>query len=369
MFNVLKTVVIESISDSFFSLDSNIIQSWDNILCVSTQSWPAWLALVIQWFNNPDLFQVLPTVTVITPTRDHHNLFGINRSSSIKWILGDVKSMEIDILTKHVEDCDLCLFDGTLDGLEAVDTAHTFATNPPKMVVALSGGHRLRVISTFTKFQWKQIAHSHVGGVSLILSWIGSTSGFRSSETSAPSPVYVKHAIIDILEYAPPDMHVYHLSESFLKPSVRNKILHPIAHSLTNNIWYSNGIFAPSAFTCTTTPVPQVICPSPFPKSKLGIRNITTKELARIMDLPVAFELRLDNAFGAHVTLDNPIFKTIPSKILLHALWLTEILHVSPSASPVQTTPGNNGRGETTSQSLLISQKAFDSKNVKINQV
>ena len=157
--------------------------------------------------------------------------------------------------------------------------------------------------------EWKEIIHSLVGGVTLLSTWIGYTSAFRSPFDSK-KPVYCKHVISDILDYAPRDVHVVPVNEAVLSIHTTQRQHKVLPVSEPGNIYNACGLFPASSFLKVSGSIPQVLCQTPFTSSKLGICNITTMELCRLMDLPADYYARVDKYFGPHVSRDIPVFST-----------------------------------------------------------
>ena len=147
-----STVVIESISDSFFSVDSIYTESWTCILCISTSPWPSWLSIITQWFNTQTHGTNCPDIIVISPSREYHNLFGINRQSHISWIQKDLNFIDHQYLSDLLAASDMCFFDGLFSGLTLLyhvwDSTLT-EEYQPSILCAIAGHHRIRTISQF----------------------------------------------------------------------------------------------------------------------------------------------------------------------------------------------------------------------------
>lgn len=274
--------------------------------------------------------------------------------------------------------CDVCFYDGSFDGLSNLyDTWNSSSfindVNLPELIIAIDGNNRIRTLSNFENLQWKQISHSQVGGISTITVWVGFSSAFRSDSTN-PRPKYSNLVIQDLLEFAPCGVHVTPFDLHDLPAEFISKVHQLCAFSFTQNIWYSHGLFSASAFLDLDLPLPQVVCSTPYTPNKVGFRNLTTTELCRVMDLPAAFETRLDTLYGSYASHDIPIFSSVPTKILLHVLWLCEVLelsvHISPSATTASSGNNENDGGYISpSPQLMVSQEIFDLSNDKINKV
>ena len=144
--------------------------------------------------------------------------------------------------------------------------------------------------------------------------------------------------IRDVLNFAPRDQHVVPIDYSTVPPESKRNVHEPVPYARSINTWAFNGLLPHSALICDTMP-PQVLCPSPFVLSGIGIRSFSTKEMSQVKDLPVIFENRLTNCLGPHTTLESPLLKIIPLKILTHGLWLSRILILNPPTGTQSQSP------------------------------
>ena len=200
------TVAIKSISDTHFTSVPSM-NNYFNIICISTNDWPVWLPLINQWFTNCPTF----TVTVITPTRQYHNLFGINRNPNVQWSGENVSTMSNQQLLNLFANQHMCFYDGTLDTLANLHAAWFSLPfeSCPKLLLALNGTHRLQSLAELVHITWSLVSHHEVGGCTTIDAWMGYTSPSSSGldHFHAPSlqnqPHYIHMVLKDMLEFAP----------------------------------------------------------------------------------------------------------------------------------------------------------------------
>ena len=105
--------------------------------------------------------------------------------------------------------------------------------------------------------------------------------------------------------------------------------------ALDNTCYDSRGIVPYMALPST----PLIITPSPFGVSGWCHRIMTTKELARIFDLPVAMERRLGRSQGSTLTPDHPLLTSIPGKVVQHSMWLLRLFTATPRGGDISSLP------------------------------
>jgi hypothetical protein len=186
----------------------------------------------------------------------------------------------------------------------------------------IDGNARLRKLRSFHRFHWQRLQHAKLGGATSGCFWLGSSMPFRSSEVASPSICQI--ALHDLLEFAPKGLH--HRQHPVVSvPLHRSPCLCP--HPSLDSTWFSHGLYPyhqlanhQSVSICTK---------SAFTNSGWCSRHITTKEIARLFDAPVAVELRIHHHHhSSPIPSYHPLLTSVPAKVLQHALWLTGHLKV-----------------------------------------
>ena len=151
--------------------------------------------------------------------------------------------------------------------------------------------------------------------------WIGFSLNFCTL-SKENQPVYCDQVIQDVLEFAMCDLAITSFYLHNVPAECITKIHQPLPFSATKNILYANGLISADTFMNPELPLSQVVCATPFTSTKVGLCHLITKELCPMYDefLPALYEKHLDSAYRPHVSINNPLFLTILSKILLHTL-------------------------------------------------
>ena len=326
------TDFIETLSSSHFTL-SNKVHDWQHILCISTATWPSWLPLLNLWFNSSS---IKPSILIITKSKLHHNLLGINRTSHITWSHQSFQAFTTSSFQPLLLVKDAIFFEGDLKGLSTlylawVETNNTTYTAPP-LIVCVPGSCRLRQLSAYSALTWAQVNHSMVGGCTNCKVWIGFSCPhfLRDRTIDSDSPIYCPQVIRDLLEYAPRGVAHVPVSDATIPSFAMLRVTLPLACNSVANVWCANGLLPVSSLSKASTNL-QILCPTPFTPNKHCIRSLTSKEYARLLDLPVAFENRFHSAFGVVPSELSPFNTIIPLKLLLHGLWLSGILDLVDS--------------------------------------
>ena len=198
---------------------------------------------------------------------------------------------------------------------------------------------------TFTNISWPYIDHNEVGGTSTIRAWFGHSSSNVELHQFSPTPVYNCQNVGSILKFAPREQHIIPINQSSLPTSTHSTVYKPVSISETHNIWASNGIL-PLYTLQNHSPMPQILCPSPFSITGISLCDFTTIETVCLMDLPVQFESRLTRLLTPYLTSESPILNLIPTKILVYGLWIAGILVTCPNNTPNENNL-STGRGSS----------------------
>ena len=191
MFSVLlyfHSELVEALSTSHFIKDSTT-DSWTNILCMSSSSWPSWLPLLTSLFSNNS---TPITITVLAKSRDLHNLFGINRSSSVTWLSHSPSDISPNHLSHMARLQDAIFFDGSLQHLSYIyDTVQNKIPfgKQPLLFASMNWSFRLNTLKQFKHITWSHLKHEDVGGCSTIRIWLG----VSACTSTATPPLLIVH--------------------------------------------------------------------------------------------------------------------------------------------------------------------------------
>ena len=290
-----------------------------NLMIVCDSDWASWLHVLPLFTSGSKLFR---EVTVIVPSFNCVNYFGLCRDKRVKWKkMNLLTALSLNLqrsLHTLVSSCDLILYSGNIVGLNTLilcakdnSTSHIVAIVP--------GSERLRKLQRFSTIQWKHTKHASVGGASSASVWIGSNREFR--DPSVPLPTFCPSSMCDLLEFAPKSIPVsLHPAPSDSVPSHRINSLLP--HPDQSNTWLCQGLFPTHKFVSSHMPF-YVITPTPFTTTKWCKRQVTAVECARFFDLPVPCERRIKAANPGLLPSGHPLRQATPVKLLNFALWLT----------------------------------------------
>ena len=286
------------------------------VAIISDCSWPSWV-LVLELFLESSL--AFKKAIVLTPCRSCHNFFGTSRQAQVVW-----KSFNLNNEPSPSASLRLCsilapsklhLYSGSLVGFCHFIVGITSSGEPSVPILCLiHGTSRLRSLSRFSDFTWRNITHSSVGGASSGKFWIGFNRSFRSLDILPPRPCPLSMA--DLLEFAPKHVHVDAVPAPPDHDLIRSSSLISVPGYV--NTWLCSGLYP---FHCLHDPSVRVLAPSPFVRTKWAVLGFTTKEIARFLDAPVAVKVRLARAFPTVLPIKHDFRSSFPGKILTHALW------------------------------------------------
>ena len=302
--------------------------------------------------------------TILVPSLDYVNYFGFSRNSKVVWKILDF-NVTIPVLLAHrvnkwIRSSDLVLFEGHLTGLQNMLGSLDAGNLKKKPIVALlHGSVRLRRLKALKSITWTRIHHRLVGGATDGVFWLGFNQPLRSDLSSPPG--YCPLVMSDLLEYAPKDVHVTSVDTPLKSvSSTRSEITLP--HMTLENVSYSFGLFP---FKTIDGKVDhRIITSSPFSRTGWALRRITTVELTRFLDVPVAIEKRLATSGLTVLPRTHPIRTSFPSKVLSHSLWTTGFLSIHGRG--VDVFQPKFSRDQITGN--IVSQDRFGAQGEKIDE-
>jgi hypothetical protein len=184
-----------------------------------------------------------------------------------------------------------------------------------------------------------------------VVFWLGTTTTFRCSTIT--SPQYCLTAVCDSLEFALlACRHFTHAKP--LNANDRSSSL--CSHDSSPNTFLDKGLYPYHQFTSSEPTF--VATQSPFTSIGWCHRQLTTKEIIRLFDIPVAIESRIakcNNSFEQ----SHPLLSSVPTKVLMHSLWLT-------GHFMIQREGGDRFKPDFTinkDSGLLVSQNEFNYKD------
>ena len=246
---------------------------------------------------------------------------------------------------------DACFYDGDL--FPMFHLYRNWSTLPktlrPHLFVALHNHHRLRTLSQCTEIIWKRAGHVAVGGVTSAQVWFGFSMPTLLMPDAHPKLQYCKHVLRDVLEFAPSNQFTA-ITNTGIKEDLWGKFEKPVLFGPVPNTYCSNGILPLFKKPCTS--LPRVVCSCAFTASKVCLRSFTTKELTRFLDLPVAFEKRLQRAWSDQPNITCPLLEAIPLKLLQHALYVSSVIVIWSS-----TDDSEAGNADVGGELLVASHK------------
>ena len=121
--------------------------------------------------------------------------------------------------------------------------------------------------------------------------------------------------------------------------------------------------FLPKSAIFSSPTLPQVVTPSPFVRSGLGIRDFTVREWSRLMDLPVEYKDRVIRAFGHYIRYEIPFLFAIPQKILLHLLWVSGVFVTATIDTSRSDPPSSNNQNTSSTAPSNSSQSTPGTSN------
>ena len=320
--------LVDSLSTTQFVLSPEP-REWNQITILCDHSWPSWVPLLNLWFtSNPHTSIRQTTIVIISKDRSMFNLFGLNRQSNVKWSSQDLCLMTNAQLINVLLRTNACFYDGSVHAW--LNIYRSWSSLPetlrPQLFCAMHNKYCLRTLNQCTDIIWQRASHGAVGGVTATQIWIGFSMPTLQMPESEPRPSYCPHIINDLLEFAPGGVNVLPLNRRLLLDNCNGRHLTPVPFEAVPYTFYSSGLLP--LIKSSYTQLPRVACPTPFTPSRFCLREFTTKELTRFLDLPVAFKHRLLRAFGLTPSLSNPLLKSIPLKLLQHALYVSGVLEI-----------------------------------------
>ena len=335
---------IESVSDTKFKKSQEVF-SWHNIAIFSDKNWPSWLPILVLWFQSASNDPSGPILTMFAKGRQLFNLFGLNRSSNIKWLTQNLTSASNQQLMDILLRMDACFYDGDFALFNVIYRIWLSLPSGlrPHLICTLPNRCRLQTIGQCEEIVWKRASHDAVGGITTSQVWIGFSMPTLPMPHSHPQPCYCRHVIQDLLEFAPRNVDVLPIERSMVPESFTTRVQIPVPYAALPNTFGSQGLL-PLARVSQTL-LPRLLCPTPFTPSRVCIRKFTTKELARFVDLPVAYETCLTRVCGSIASVNSPLLHSIPLKLLQHALYLSGVIEICATASENASPRDNNADG------------------------
>ena len=89
---------------------------------------------------------------------------------------------------------------------------------------------------------------------------------------------------------------------------------------------FSYGLLLGNFIHSTHADTPSIVTPTPFTSTQWGVCHLS---YCRVFDVSVAFDKMMDKRHSDIITPCNPLFTTVPVKLLLHGLLLYGLYHVN----------------------------------------
>ena len=304
---MLHTDLIESTTQSHFTL-SDLGNAIKRLVIVSDSAWPSWAMALSTFLESSD--QII-SITILTPSLTKVNTFGTSRLSKVKWRklqLHRTPQSEVfnpKMIKSTLQESDFILYSGDLPMLQTLQQQLSKCQlDTPVAAVLPVRHHRLRKLQRCARMHWRQISHARVGGTSDGKFWLGSTSPL--SPETAIEPKYCSSAFRDIAEFAPQHLHSTVHSVPPNDSAHRTQVVVPHPHHEKTYLHY--GLLPHHQLNQDI----RVVTPTPFTSTGWCSRFISTKEIARIFDVPVSIERKLAKFENPKLHPAHEIFDSVP---------------------------------------------------------